>query len=76
MKNNERNSFNVAFGTFIKEARIRKGIVQGDVSHHLGVTQSYYSLIESGARNVDLQVAIKICKYLGLDLNDFMAKQK
>lgn len=76
MKTIERDNFNVAFGTFIKEARVRKGIVQFDLSNHLGVTQSYYSLIESGSRNVDLQLAMKICKYLGLDLNEFLKNYK
>lgn len=76
MKTSERDNFNVAFGTFIKEARVRKGIVQFDLSNHLGVTQSYYSLIESGSRNVDLQLAMKICKYLGLDLNEFLENYK
>lgn len=76
MDTNERNRFNVAFGNFIKDARLRKKIMQGDAARHVGLTQSYYSYIEAGARNVDLQIAFKICDYLDLNLNDFFAKNK
>lgn len=76
MDANKRNEFNAAFGAFIREARMSKGIYQGEISKHLSVTQSYYSYIENGTRNIDLQLAIEICKYLGLDLNDFIATQK
>ena len=75
MDANKRNEFNAAFGAFIKEARVSKGIYQGDVSKHIGVTQSYYSYIENGTRNIDLQLAIEICNYLGLDLSEFVKAQ-
>lgn len=72
MNDNNRNEFNVAFGSFVKEARISKGFAQGDVARQLGLSHSYYNYIENGGRNVDLQLAIKICKHLNLDLKDFM----
>lgn len=76
MDDNKRNEFNLAFGTFVKEARLSKKILQGAVSDHLGVTQAYYCNIEKGQRNIDLQLAIDICDYLGLDLSDFIKTQK
>lgn len=76
MDANKRNEFNAAFGAFIREARMSKGIYQDEIAKHLGVTQSYYSYIESGTRNVDLQLAIEICKYLRLNLNNFIKTQK
>ena len=76
MDANKRNEFNAAFGAFIKEARMSKRIYQDEIAKHLGVTQSYYSYIESGTRNVDLQLAIEICKYLRLNLNNFIKTQK
>lgn len=76
MNTNEKNKFNAAFGKYVKEARLKRGIVQVDVSNYLGVTQSYYSLIELGGRNIDLQVAFKICEYLNLDLGEFLKNYK
>lgn len=76
MDANKRNEFNAAFGAFLKEARLKRELYQRDVAQHIGVTQSYYALIESGSRNVDLQVALELCKFLGLDLNDFIKTQK
>ena len=76
MHNDEREKFNIAFGEYIKNARLNKGLLQGQVSHHLGIAQSYYCNIEFGKRNVDLHLAHKICKSLGVSLNDFLKKQK
>ena len=60
-----------AFGQYIKTARIRKGISQSDVAENLGVSQPYYSRIESGKREVDLAFAFKICAVIGVDIRDF-----
>ena len=76
MDANKRNEFNLAFGTFIKEARENKRLYQRDVAKNIGVTQSYYAYIENGARNIDLQLALEICNFLGLNLNDFIKTQK
>ena len=76
MTDSERKSFNVAFGNFIKNGRLDKGILQGEVSRHLGVSQAYYCYLEAGERSVDLQMANRICRYLQLDLNKFLKKQK
>lgn len=76
MDANKRNEFNAAFGSFIKDARIKNRISQGDAARHIGVTQSYFSRIEMGERNIDLQQAIEICNFLGLNLNDFIKTQK
>ena len=76
MDANKRNEFNAAFGSFLKEARMEKKLYQRDVAQKIGVTQAYYAYIENGDRNVDLQVALELCKFLGLDLNDFIKMQK
>lgn len=76
MNNDERNEFNVAFGEYIRTARINKKIQQGAVSKYLGVAQAYYCRIEAGTRNVDLALAAKICDFLGLSLDAFVAAQK
>lgn len=59
------------FGQFIKEARILKGYSQVEIAELTGITQSYYSRIETGDRDVDLALAIKICDALDFDINLF-----
>lgn len=66
---------NEAFGKFIREGRERKGLFQADVADKLGISQGYYSHIERGTRTVDFVVALKICQFLGLDINDFVKTQ-
>lgn len=62
------------FGAFIKAAREKQGLYQRNVADELGVTQAYYSQIENGLRDVDLELAISICKILKLDILDFVKK--
>ena len=64
----------IDFGKWIKEGRERRGMLQSEVVEQLGITQSYYSMIENGQRGVDLQLAIQICKILRLDIGAFVAK--
>lgn len=61
-----------AFGKYVKTARERKGMSQDDVARILDVSQSYYSRIENGLREVDLAVAFKICAAVGVDIRDFI----
>ena len=63
-----------AFGKYIKNARTRRGISQSAVAEKLGLSQPYYSRIESGQRDVDLAVAFKICATVGVDIRDFVNK--
>ena len=60
-----------SFGCFIRDGRIRKGLLQKEVAAKLNISQVYYSYIENGSRNVDLPLALEICRVLELDLNDF-----
>lgn len=76
MNVDEKRKFNIAFGRYVKEARVSKGILQADICRFVGLSQSYYSQLESGTRNVDLQVAFKICRYLNLNLSEFMENYK
>ena len=52
----------------IKKERERKKISQAAMAERLGVTQSYYSQMESGKRNIDFEVAGKICDILEIIL--------
>ena len=66
----------VAFGTVMAQARERRGLYQSDVASELGITQAYYSQIENGRRVIDLELAIRTCKILGIDLTEFIRSYK
>jgi transcriptional regulator with XRE-family HTH domain len=65
---------NEDFGNFIRTARERKGIFQGELAQMVGVRQPYISMIEHGERNVDLTLALKLCEALGININDFIKR--
>ena len=46
MKDFNKEQVAVEFGNFIREARERKGMIQADVAQRLGVSRSYYTMIE------------------------------
>lgn len=74
MKKIENSECQICFGNFIKEGRKKKDMLQTEVAELVGIPQSYYSVIERGAenRNIDLVLAMKICQVLGLDISDFI----
>lgn len=74
MKKIENSECLIGFGKFIKEGRERRDMYQAEVAALIGVSQPYYSMIEQGNkdRNVDLVLALKICQVLRLDINDFI----
>jgi len=72
MKNADNQNFAKRFGEFIRNGRIRKKLSQQELADHLGMNQSYLSRIEQGARSIDFELAVKICAFLTLDLNDFI----
>lgn len=73
MKKIDNSECLIGFGEFIKAGREKRDMLQTEVAELVGIAQSYYSVIERGSkdRNVDLVLALKICQVLRLDLNDF-----
>lgn len=77
MKKIENSECLVGFGEFIKEGRKERDMLQSEVAELVGITQPYYSLIERGMtkdRNLDLVLALKICRVLRLDMSDFISR--
>lgn len=68
------NDYSKDFGAFIQEKRLWRNITQEEAATALGITQAFYSMIECGKRKIDFELAIRICKYLELDIADFMKK--
>lgn len=55
-------------GELIKSARISKGLLQKDVAKMIGVKNNTIAGYESGVRKPDIDTAVSICLYLGIDL--------
>lgn len=76
MKMIEKEKIAKEFGAFIREARESKGIYQADIAERLGVSRSYYTMIEAGNREIYFSLAINICAVLDLNINEFMKRLK
>jgi transcriptional regulator with XRE-family HTH domain len=51
----------------LRQARLRAGLRQVDVSQKLGRPQSFIAKIESGERSIDLIETLSVCRVIGLD---------
>ena len=76
MKTIEKEKVATEFGSFIREARENKGLLQADVAEKLGVSRSYYTMIEAGNREIYFTLAINICRVLDLNINDLVKRLK
>ena len=76
MKAIDKETISAEFGTFVREARERKGLYQADVAEKLGVSRSYYAFIEAGKRDIYFSLAVNICRVLDLDISEFMKNLK
>ena len=76
MKDFDKEKVSVEFGSFVREARERTGMTQADVAERLGVSRSYYTMIEAGNREIYFTLALNICQVLKLDINEFVKRMK
>lgn len=53
------------------EIRKRKNLTMAEVAARSNISESYYSLIENGNRNVPVHTAKKIAKVLGFNWTKF-----
>ena len=62
---------------YLKELRAQKGFTQIEVAKKLDVSESYYSLIESGARKQEmpLSFAQKISEVFGVTVDFVIEKE-
>ena len=61
-------------GFKIKEARRKQGISQAELSSKLSISPSYLNLIESGKRNINVELLLKIPEILDIDLRELSPK--
>ena len=61
-------------GLNIKKFRKKLGLQANKLAEQLGISPSYLNLIESGKRNIDGDLLIKVSKELRVDLSDLTSK--
>ena len=76
MKPTSKEKITSEFGVFVREARERRGMVQAEVAEQLGVSRSYYTMIEAGQRDIYFTLGVNICRVLDLDINEFLKRLK
>lgn len=54
----------------LKKLRKEKNLKQREVAKALGITTSYYGMIEIGTRRPSLNLAIKISRYFDLSVEE------
>ena len=54
----------------LKQLREERGLPQKAVAKSVGLTTSYYGMIELGPRRPSLDLAIRICKYFDLSVEE------
>ena len=74
MKTVTSSACNIALGNFIKEKRRSKKLSQLEVASSLGLTQSYFSRIESGERSVDPAIMINLFHLLDVQPMEFFSQ--
>jgi putative transcriptional regulator len=63
---------------YLKRLREKCGMTQQDVADKLGISYQYYSLIENGERqkNMDITLAAKIADVFGVEIGEIVRLEK
>ncbi|MBQ8836402.1 MAG: helix-turn-helix transcriptional regulator [Clostridia bacterium] len=59
----------------MKQARIEKNLSQTDLAKKIGVSRQTINMIENGGYNPTIELCIRICKELGVTLNDLFWRE-
>lgn len=54
----------------MKEARQKKNLSQTELAKKIGISRQTVNMIENGAYNPTVELCIRICKELGVTLDD------
>lgn len=62
---------------FLRDLRKERKLSQNDIAKRMGLTQSFYSMIETGERveRMNLEMAIKLANVLEIDSGDFIERE-
>ncbi len=59
----------------MKAARLAKNLSQTELARAIGVSRQTINMIENGGYNPTVELCIKICKALGVTLNDLFWRE-
>ena len=59
----------------MKQARIEKNLSQTDLAKNIGVSRQTINMIENRVYNPTIELCIRICKELGVTLNDLFWRE-
>ena len=68
------SQLDLKIGPKIKAFRRQLGLQANKLAEELGISPSYLNLIESGKRNIDSKLVIKICNELKINVSDLTNK--
>ena len=71
---NNIKKYNLKIGPKIKAFRRQLGIQANKLAEQVNISASYLNLIESGKRNIDSNLIIKICSELKINVSDLTSK--
>ena len=74
LKNKNINKSDLKIGPKIKAFRRQLGLQANKFAEQINISPSYLNLIESGKRNIDGDLLIKVSKELRVDLSDLTSK--
>ena len=59
----------------MKDLQNERGLSQGELAKRVGVSRQTVNMIENGGYNPTLDLCIRICKELGVTLNDLFWRE-
>ena len=59
----------------LKKARLARNLSQAELARRVGVSRQTINMIENGGYNPTVELCIRICKELGVTLNDLFWKE-
>lgn len=59
----------------MKQARLNKNLSQTELAKTIGVSRQTINMIENGGYNPTIELCIRICKELGVTLNDLFWRE-
>ena len=68
------SQLDVKIGPKIKSFRRQLGLQANKLAEQLGISPSYLNLIESGKRKIDVDLLLKVCEELKIELSDLTNK--
>ena len=59
----------------LKNKRLSKNLTQKELAKQVNISERHYRYIESGQRNPSINLALRLCEILEIDLADLFPRQ-